>query len=330
LRDPTPCRKDGYYLAVKNNVTGDYDVKFLFGADASKAALALLDTLTGDRSPGRFTVTAIGVTNGDGYLTDVKISECLPSGSAACDSMCTSNTSSGCLGILQQPDIVLSVPPLLVLHVICMLVSWGCLLPLGVLWARNMRWSDKKVGSVPIWFQGHRTLQSVGWLFQLLGFIFIFFHKGGFNGKSHFKTRHEALGLIVVIIGTLQPFNALLRNLPCIGHPPKHGEPRTWGRLLWEIGHRGLGYGAVLLGALNIILGILYASDIGFGGALVPVAITVAALSLGTQFLTGCGAELRRLVASVRTLTRIPAPLMESGDQSKQPVVECGAIGRAE
>lgn len=227
--------------------------------------------------------------------------QCMPAGSAQCDGVLSCSGGSCNIPTTSLfPDIQLPVQTFLWLHVICMLVSWGCLLPLGVLWALSFRSSEKKVCDTPIWFQGHRTLQSIGWLFQLLGFIFIFLQKGGFGmSGSHFKSPHEVIGLIVVVVGTLQPFNALLRHLPCIGHPSKDGS-RSSGRLAWEIAHKGLGYIAVLLGATNIILGISYARMIGFGGALVPLAITVAGLSLGTQLIVLCAGAAYRVFLKKR------------------------------
>lgn len=203
-------------------------------------------------------------------------------------------------GLFPPIVIELEVPALLWAHVLCMLISWGCLLPVGVIWAHNMRFSDQKWCQTPIWFQGHRILQSIGWLFQLLGFIFIFLHKGGFAALElggHFQAAglfhpsvHEVIGLIVVILGTLQPLNALVRHLPFIGHPAKDGS-RPIGRLIWEIVHKGFGYIAVVFGLINVVLGIIYADSFGFSGPLVPTAIAIAATCFGIV-VTTCGATL--------------------------------------
>lgn len=104
---------------------------------------------------------------------------------------------------------------------------------------------------------------------QLVGFAAIVAHK---TGVKHFSAPHEIIGLIVVIVGSLQPLNAQLRHLPFVGHPSPEGE-RTLGRKVWEVMHRGLGYLAVFGGVLNVCLGIYYAWSLKFDGGLISFAI---------------------------------------------------------
>lgn len=293
LATPSVCRP-AYYLAGKNEATGEYDVKFRLDEFGNERALALLERyrLETDSNPryrqGFFTVTATGVSDGtDNFLKFAQLTECNPGGSPQCDTNCSS-TGNGCnVAGMSDLKLELAPPALLWGHVLCMLIGWGCLLPAGVLWARNLRNSPKKACGSPIWFQGHWILQSLGWLFQLLGFIFIFALKG-----PVFSSPHEILGLCVVIVGSLQPVNAQLRRLPCVGHPTP-GKEKDRGRLLWEVLHKGSGYAAVIGGALNIVLGIFYARDIGFVGALITIAIIVATLSLGSMLIFTVLTEFR-------------------------------------
>merc|ERR1711862_539277 len=100
----------------------------------------------------------------------------------------------------------------------------------------------QKLGGVPIWFAGHRILQSVGVVLQLMGFFFALLWKKA----AHFKLPHEILGLVMVILGTLQPVNAQLRNLSFVGHPHPDGT-RSPLRKAWEVLHKGSGYIAVVM-----------------------------------------------------------------------------------
>merc|ERR1711862_335012 len=106
----------------------------------------------------------------------------------------------------------------------------------------------------------------------------------------------------VVIIGTLQPFNAQLRNLPGVGHKGDDGTPGRL-RFAWEVLHKGLGYIAVLLGIVNVVIGIPYAVSLSFKGGLVIFATTFAALSLGTQIIAGFGCEVYHCANLAKKIT---------------------------
>merc|ERR1711862_299411 len=95
----------------------------------------------------------------------------------------------------------------------------------------------------------------------------------------------------VVIIGTLQPLNSQLRRLPGVGLKGDDGTPGHL-RCAWEVLHKGLGYIAVLLGIVNVIIGIPFAASLSFKGGLLIFATTFAALSLGTQIIAGIGFEV--------------------------------------
>jgi len=228
----------------------DYRIKFKLDGASHESALRLIDSYpkghVHDALP--FKVTATGSHDGSGYLQSAVFHSC--TAATGCDGVCTVAS-----GTCDTPELGFELPldGLLVAHVVCMLLSWGFLLPFGVLWARHMRTSSKKLGSVPVWFAGHRLIQSCGWLLQLMGFAFIL----AFKKASHFRLTHEVIGLAVVIIGTLQPLNAQFRHLPFIGHPQADGT-RTPARKAWEFLHKGMGYMAVMLGVVNVILGLFW------------------------------------------------------------------------
>jgi hypothetical protein len=79
------------------------------------------------------------------------------------------------------------------LHGLCMALSWGILLPAGVLMARHLRHKD------PLWFKLHRAVQMTGVTLQLAGFIFVFV--GGPNNPGF---AHGIIGILVFLGGISQ------------------------------------------------------------------------------------------------------------------------------
>ena len=130
---------------------------------------------------------------------------------------------------------------LIMLHGVLMVIGWGILLQAGAFIARYFRHKN------PLWFHLHRICQISGLLFAIGGFIC--------GVKSvrfdDFKFAHGGLGLFIMIVGLLQPFNAIIR--PHV----KAGEDKTMKRKIWELFHINLGRIALILAVVNISLGIL-------------------------------------------------------------------------
>jgi hypothetical protein len=168
----------------------------------------------------------------------------------------------------------LKAPAQLYLHLAFMVTSWGGLLPLGATAARLLRNTPgQSQGPPKAWFVLHRGLQSLGWLLQLLGFGFaIWFVQE--NG-THFISAHANLGLVVVVLGTLQPLNALVRP-----HATPEGEKKSTGRLVFEVVHKGLGWVAVACGFVNCILGIVLLNNRRYETVTVAVAAALTALCI--------------------------------------------------
>lgn len=161
----------------------------------------------------------------------------------------------------------------LLFHLICMSVCWGGVLPWGVAIANRGR----KVAGAPAgaWFKRHRMLQSIGLGGMLLGFIFALWHCES-NVGTHFNGLHTYIGIIVVVLGALQPLNAALRP-----HSPKDGEVRSVGRLAFEMAHKGSGWFAVVFGMLNVITGLFLLIQNGYNTTAVAVAASFAVFSMG-------------------------------------------------
>jgi hypothetical protein len=101
-----------------------------------------------------------------------------------------------------------------------MFIAWGVFLPLGIFIARFTK-TMKPGAKVPVWFQYHRVIQTVGLCVAIIGFIMALTMVDG----DHFMRPHQRLGLAVMIMGLLQPMNALIRP---------HPQPRTRMRVVRE------------------------------------------------------------------------------------------------
>jgi hypothetical protein len=135
-------------------------------------------------------------------------------------------------------------------------LSWGFLLPLGVILARFFKHKPDAW-----WFRMHVICQRSGVVLMLVGVIIAFIMVEG----SHFNGFHTIIGLIVFILGVLQPINAALR--------PHPGPTAT--RRRWEWLHKGSGYIAVLGGFTAVITGSAIIDPGNYIGVVITVIVTV-------------------------------------------------------
>lgn len=284
LRDVPNCRA-GFFLAGESG--GEYRIKFKLDKASHESLVALMDTFPvgGDRDYKAFGVTAMGMHDGDGILRDATFQTCFQE--VGCDSVCS--VASGTCDTPVNPDFVQSPGILLIMHVICMCLSWGFLLPVGVVWTRNLTRSYWSPGKTPKYLKGGYLLllQSIGVLLQMLGFVCIFLWKRA----AHFQLPHEIIGLTVVTLGTLQPFTASLRHLRCVTR--KDGT-RTCLWIVWEVVHKGGGYVATLGGLVNVIFGPIHANNLRFSKLLVIPAATWVGLCVVSVITLGVAVERRR------------------------------------
>merc|ERR1712039_1115394 len=115
---------------------------------------------------------------------------------------------------------------------------------------------------------------GVGWALQLVGFIMAIIYVE--LHSAPFSSSHTFVGLVVVLVGTLQPLNALLRP-----HKPEEGQVKTRKRAAWELMHKGLGWLAVVMGMLNLLFGIILLvkksyDSIAVGVASLPAIVCIA------------------------------------------------------
>jgi hypothetical protein len=147
------------------------------------------------------------------------------------------------------------IEAVLLLHSGFMIIAWGFLLPFGVSVANRGRWVEfAPAGS---WFKVHKTVQYSGWLLQLIGAACAICYCQKYS--SHFATKHAWIGSFVVMVGTLQPLNAFFRPHPPFGGWPRNEKPTK--RVLFEIFHKAGGWIAVIVGMVNVYLGIVLADE---------------------------------------------------------------------
>ena len=99
-----------------------------------------------------------------------------------------------------------------------------------------------------IWFTMHRSLQIAGVLLTLCGFGFVYAHVGslGLSGK------HHVLGLCTIILAIFQVFLGVFRP-----HKADASEKSSLCRTLWEIFHKLLGYGLLVLATFTAYYGLV-------------------------------------------------------------------------
>ena len=128
------------------------------------------------------------------------------------------------------------------LHGVLMGVSWAVLLPLGPIFARIMQLSppDRR----DFWFKLHVLCQTGGVLLSTVGFVYaLASFSGGISSVPH---SHGKLGTVVVVMSWGQVLSAVFRP-----HPGPGATRTAWAGLHWLIGRS-----TVLLGVVNVLIGI--------------------------------------------------------------------------
>jgi len=140
------------------------------------------------------------------------------------------------------------VAPLRVAHGVLMTLGWGVLLPLGAAVARFTKGVKPTSGPAAFWFRCHWIMQASGLVVAAAGLLvaIVMVAPG-----PHFSGAHHACGLVVMLLGLLQPINAVLRS-----HPPAKGAAPSVARVVWAMAHKGSGYCSLLLGVAAILLGL--------------------------------------------------------------------------
>ncbi|XP_009362625.2 cytochrome b561 and DOMON domain-containing protein At5g47530-like [Pyrus x bretschneideri] len=133
-----------------------------------------------------------------------------------------------------------STCPLKYAHGIINTISWGILMPIGIIVARYLKTVE---GADPAWFHAHRGCQMLAFLGGIAGWgtgIFLGSKSPGIQYKGH-----RCIGITLFVLATIQVAVAL-----CL-RPKKTDENRKY----WNWFHWVVGYGTIVLSITNIFKG---------------------------------------------------------------------------
>ena len=147
---------------------------------------------------------------------------------------------------------VSSVQPMAIkIHGMLMIAAWAYLAPLGVLFARSKRFF-LNLGFFKLWLYAHAFIQLAALVCTAIGFAKAYEAIADADVRDgHLKFRHPKLGVWVMAGACLQLIMGILRP-----HPPKDGETKSKRRLAFEIAHRLVGYGTLVLALFTMLAGI--------------------------------------------------------------------------
>lgn len=124
-------------------------------------------------------------------------------------------------------------------HGIINTISWGILLPIGVIIARYLR---PFPSADPIWFYIHASLQTAGYILGVTGWA-LGMKLRTLSAFIHYS--HQNIGISLFVLATLQSFSLFLRPSP---------DQKI--RKYWNVYHHTLGYTIILLAIINIFQGL--------------------------------------------------------------------------
>jgi Eukaryotic cytochrome b561 len=145
-------------------------------------------------------------------------------------------------------------------HARLMVLSWGILLPMGVLIARfykitpSQNWPHKVDNK--LWWHSHRVLQWTGLLLMSAGAWAVW-------GFAHSTTKaaivHSSIGWVLLIAGWLQALGSFARGSSGTPEEPGDHYLMTRKRLVFERIHKFVGWSALLASVVTIVLGLIIA-----------------------------------------------------------------------
>ncbi|XP_060218417.1 cytochrome b561 and DOMON domain-containing protein At3g61750-like [Lycium barbarum] len=134
-------------------------------------------------------------------------------------------------------------------HGVLGILGWGLFCPFGAIFARYFR-------SQPLWYYFHISAQFIGFILGLAGVVV------GIQLNNKLQPHipgHQGIGILILVLSILQVLAFFVR-------PDKDSKYRKY----WNLYHRWVGRIALFFGAVNIVLGMHYASagqgwKIGYG-----------------------------------------------------------------
>jgi len=125
-----------------------------------------------------------------------------------------------------------------VAHMWLSAIGWGIFIPIGIVGARAKSQLPKS------WYNIHRIIQSVGYIFALGGFAAGFAVQGQWDAPNYETEVHRDLGVTITVLGTIQVISLVAKPSPT----------HKW-RKYWSPWHIWLGRSATILAIVNIYYG---------------------------------------------------------------------------
>jgi hypothetical protein len=170
------------------------------------------------------------------------------------------------LALPLSASVVHSIEPWAAWHARLMVLSWGLLVPLGVLIARFYKVTPgqdwPRVIDNKFWWHSHRLLQWTGLVLMTAGAWFVW---GRAMGATTAAKIHALIGWSLLLAGWLQVIGSFARGSTGGPLDEKSNSLRgdhydmTPRRLVFERVHKSLGWTAVLGSVIAIVLGLFLA-----------------------------------------------------------------------
>lgn len=155
------------------------------------------------------------------------------------------------------------------IHGVLNAISWGILMPLGVMIARYVKVFES---ADPAWFYLHVTCQTSAYIIGVAGWATGL--QLGNDSPGIQYTAHRTIGIILFCLATLQVLALLLR-------PKKDYKYK----LYWNIYHHSVGYTVIILSIINIFKGFnILRPEKNWEKAYIGIIVVLAAIA---AFLEG-------------------------------------------
>jgi len=140
------------------------------------------------------------------------------------------------------------------IHGMLLIAAWAYLAPFATVAARS-----KNSGLTPgaLWLKVHAVMQLAALVLTAAGLAKAILAVGRADGVDHLTGRHPKLGVGVACGAALNLVMGALRP-----HAPAPGEEKTAQRWAFEILHRVVGYGVLILGVITVMSGVHRAGEL--------------------------------------------------------------------
>ncbi|XP_031481318.1 cytochrome b561 and DOMON domain-containing protein At4g17280-like [Nymphaea colorata] len=156
-------------------------------------------------------------------------------------------------------------------HGVLNAVSWGILMPIGIIIARYMRMFPS---ADPAWFYLHVTCQASAYILGVAGWGTGM--KLGSESPGVQQTVHRNIGITLFCLGTLQVFALFLR-------PKKDHKYRIY----WNFYHHSVGYTIIILSIINIFKGLkILSAENKWKHTYIGILIALAAIAVVLEIIT--------------------------------------------